>query len=280
MNNKICIVTGASQGIGKATAAGLARMGAEVVMISRDPERALSARDEIVERTGNTNIHFELADLSSIESVMELADRLSPRYPAIDVLINNHGALFNTYMLSIDGLEMNFALNHLSYYLLTNLLLDNLKKSGGRIVNVSAHVHTNIEQDFLSQPMSIDTYNPWDTYCQSKLANILFTYALARRLKGTSATVNCLHPGSTQTLALKTAREIYTRLHGPTEFSLPITLEAAAETSLYLAMSPDVQGISGKYFVNCKAVPSSAHSYDVSLQDRLWQLSAKLTGLG
>jgi retinol dehydrogenase 12 len=280
MKNKICIVTGASQGIGKATATGLARMGVDVVMISRDHERALIARDEIVEQTGNTNIHFEVADLSSIDSVRELAKRLSSRYPALDVLINNHGALFNTYTLSVDGLEMNFALNHLSYYLLTNLLIDNLIESGGRIVNVSAHVHINIEHDFLTQSVSPDTYNPWDMYCQSKLANILFTYALARRLKGTNTTVNCLHPGSTQTLALKTAREIYVRLNGPTEFSQLITLDAAAETSLYLATSPEVQGVSGKYFVRCEPVPSSDLSYDLSLQEKLWQLSAKLTGVG
>jgi NAD(P)-dependent dehydrogenase (short-subunit alcohol dehydrogenase family) len=280
MKNKICIVTGASQGIGKTTAVGLARTGAEVVMVSRDQERARIARDEVVEQTGNTKIHFELADLSSIESVRELASRLSARYPVVDVLINNHGALFTRYLLSVDGLEMTFALNHLSYYLLTNLLIENLKKNGGRIVNVSAHVHINIECDFLARPKSPATYNAWDAYCQSKLANILFTYALARRLEGTNTTVNCLHPGSTQTLALKTAREIYTHLHGPTEFSQLITLEAAAETSLYLAMSPDVQGVSGKYFMNCEAVPSSDLSYDISLQEKLWQLSAKLTGLG
>jgi NAD(P)-dependent dehydrogenase (short-subunit alcohol dehydrogenase family) len=278
--NKICIVTGSSQGIGKATATGLARMGAEVVMVSRDHDRALLARDEIIEQTGNRNIHFELADLSSIHSVKELAKRLSARYPAVDVLINNHTALFNRYLLTVDGLEMTFALNHLSYFLLTNLLFDDLKKNAGRIVNVSAHVHTNIVCDFLARPMSPATYNPWDVYCQSKLANILFTYALARRLEGTGATVNCLHPGTAQTLALTTAREIYARLHGPTEFSQPGPLEAAAETSLYLATSPEVQGVSGKYFVNCEAVPSSDLSYDISLQEKLWQLSARLTGLG
>lgn len=279
MKNKICIVTGASQGIGKATAAGLARMGAEVLMISRDHERALLARDEITEQTGNKNIHLELADLSSIDSVRELAKRLSWRYPAVNVLINNHGALFDTYRLSVDGVEMTFALNHLSYFLLTNLLIDNLKRSSGRIVNVSAYVHINIEHDFLTQPVSPDTYNPWDAYCQSKLANILFTYALARRLEGTATTVNCLHPGTAQTVALKTAREIYTHLHGPTEFSQPGPLEAAAETSLYLSTSPKVQGVSGKFFMNCEAVPSSDLSYDMALQEKLWQLSAQLTGL-
>ena len=280
MKNKICIVTGASQGIGKETAISLARMGAEVVMVSRDHERAIVARDEITKQTGNRNIQIELADLSRIDSVRELAKRLSSQYSTVDVLINNHGALFNRYLLSVDGLEMNFALNHLSYYLLTNLLLDNLKKSGGRIVNVSAHVHINIECDFLARPMSPATYNPWDAYCQSKLANILFTYALARRLEGTNTTVNCLHPGSTQTLALKTAREIYVRLNGPTEFPQLMTLEAAAETSLYLATSPEVQGVSGKYFVRCESVPSSDLSYDLSLQEKLWRLSAELTGLG
>jgi NAD(P)-dependent dehydrogenase (short-subunit alcohol dehydrogenase family) len=280
MQKKLCIVTGASQGIGKATATGLAGMGAEVVMISRDDERALFARDEIMEQTGNRKLHVEIADLSSIASIRELAKRLSARYPAVDVLINNHAALFNRYLLSVDGLEMTFALNHVAYYVLTNLLLDKLKKHGGRIVNVSAHVHVNIECDFLARPMSPATYNPWDAYCQSKLANILFTYALARRLKGTNTTVNCLHPGTAQTVALQMARQIYTRLHGLTEFSQPGTLEAAAETSLYLATSPEVQGASGKYFVNCEAVSSSQLSYNISLQEKLWQLSAKLTGLG
>jgi NAD(P)-dependent dehydrogenase (short-subunit alcohol dehydrogenase family) len=273
-------VTGASQGIGKATAHGLADMGFEVVMISRDHYRSHVARDEVIRRTGNQNIHVELADLSDMNSIRELAGRLCTRHPAIHVLVNNHCALFDEFTLSPDGFEMNFALNHLAYFLLTNLLIENLKKGAGRIVNVAAHVHTNIEQDFLGRPISRESYNPWDAYCEAKLGNILFTYSLARMLEGTAATVNCLHPGIAPTFALSNARQIYTRLNGPTEYTTPGSHEAAARTSLYLAASPEVKGISGKYFVNCEAVASSDLSYDRSLQEKLWQRSVEMTGLG
>jgi retinol dehydrogenase 14 len=279
MENTICIVTGASQGIGKATAQGLARMGFEVVMVSRDHYRGHIARDEIIKQTGNQNIYVELADLSDMNSIRELAKRLSRRYPLVHVLVNNHCAFFNEFTLSPDGFEMNFALNHLAYFLLTNLLIENLKRGAGRIVNVAAQVHTNIEQDFLVGPASRESYNPWDAYCEAKLGNILFTYSLARILEGTAATVNCLHPGIAQTFALSNAREIYTRLHGPTEYTTPGSHEAAARTSLYLATSPEVEGVSGKYFVNCEAVASSNLSYDISLQDKLWQKSVEMTGL-
>jgi NAD(P)-dependent dehydrogenase (short-subunit alcohol dehydrogenase family) len=279
MKNKICIVTGASQGIGKATAQGLAKMGAEVVMVSRDHYRSHIARDEIIKQTGNQNIHVELADLSDMNSIRELAGRLSAHYPAINVLVNNHCAFFDEFTLSPNGFEMNFALNHLAYFLLTNLLIENLKKGAGRIVNVAAQVHTNIEQDFLVKAASRESYNPWDAYCEAKLGNILFTYSLARILEGTATTVNCLHPGIAQTLALSKAREIYTRLNGPTEYTTPGSHEAAARTSLYLATSPEVEGVCGKYFVNCEAVASSDLSYDISLQDKLWQKSAQMTGL-
>jgi NAD(P)-dependent dehydrogenase (short-subunit alcohol dehydrogenase family) len=280
MEKKISIVTGASQGIGKATTRGLAEMGFEVVMVSRDHYRGHMARDEIIKHTGNKNIHVELVDLSDMNSIRELARRLSTRYPAIHVLVNNHCAFFDEWTLSPDGFEMNFALNHLAYFLLTNLLIENLKKGAGRIVNVAAQVHANIEQDFLGRPASRESYNPWDAYCEAKLGNILFTYSLARILEGTPATVNCLHPGIAQTFALTNARKIYTRLNGPTEYTTPGSHEAAARTSLYLATSPQVDGVSGKYFVNCEAVASSDLSYDRSLQDKLWQKSVEMTGLG
>jgi NAD(P)-dependent dehydrogenase (short-subunit alcohol dehydrogenase family) len=279
MENKISVVTGASQGIGKATALGLAAMGFEVAMVSRDHYRGHMARDEIIKQTGNQNVYVELADLSDMNSIRELARRLSTRYPAIHVLVNNHCALFNEFTLSPDGFEMNFALNHLAYFLLTNLLIENLKKGAGRIVNVAAQVHTNIEQDFLARPASSESYNPWDAYCEAKLGNILFTYSLARMLEGTDTTVNCLHPGIARTFALTNAREIYTRLNGPTEYTAPGSHEAAAGTSLYLATSPQVQSVSGKYFVNCEAVASSDLSYDRLLQDKLWQRSVEMTRL-
>ena len=248
-------------------------------MVSRDHYRGNTARDEIMRQTGNQNIHVELADLSDMNSIRGLARRLSARHPAIHVLVNNHCALFDEFTLSPDGFEINFALNHLAYFLLTNLLLENLKKNAGRIINVSAHVHTNIEQDFLDRPTSRQSYNPWDAYCEAKLGNILFTYSLARMLEGGAATVNCLHPGVASTFALKNARDIYTRLHGPTEYTTPGSDEAAANTSLYLATSPQIQGVSGKYFVNCEAVASSDLSYDMTLQDKLWQRSIEMTGL-
>jgi len=279
MNDKICIITGASQGIGKATALGLARMGATVVLISHDPARGFKARMQITQISRNENVYLELADLSSISEVTDLAFRIAGQFPVIDVLINNHSALFDSYTLTNDGLEMNFALNHLAYFHLTNLLLENLKRARGRVINVSAQVHEEITHDFLDTQVTAETYNPWDAYCQAKLGNIMFTYALARRLLNSGVTVNCLYPGRAQTLALKTAREIYTRLNGPTDFVDPGTHEAAAETSIYLASDPDVQGVTGKYFEFCREVPSSELSYDVAMQEKLWQLSSDLTRL-
>lgn len=277
MKNKSFIVTGASQGIGRETALELANMGAEVVLISRDPKRGVEARQEIIQKSRNSRVYLETADLSSLSEIRHLAERLTVRFPLISGLINNHAALFPTYTLSVDNIEMNFALNHLSYFMLTLLLRENIEHAHGRIVNVAARVHTNIEQDFLTQPATPETYNPWDAYCQAKLANILFTYALARRLSGTPVTVNCLHPGTAQTRALKAAREIYSSLHGLSEYPPAGTLETAAATSLYLATSPEVEGVSGKYFIDCQPVPSSDLSYDLALQEKLWEISSALT---
>lgn len=243
----------------------LARMGTEVVIVCQNQERGALAGGEIIEQTRNPNVHVELADLSSMNEVRALAQRLSSRYPSLHALINNHAALFDIYKLSAD-----------TYFLLTNLLLDNLERGGGRIVNVSARVHESIDYDFMARPASADSYSPWDAYCQSKLANILFTYALARRLKGNGVTVNCLHPGVAQTLALKAAREIYSSLHGLSEYPPAGTLETAAATSLYLATSPEVEGVSGKYFIDCQPVPSSDLSYDLALQEKLWEMSSGL----
>jgi NAD(P)-dependent dehydrogenase (short-subunit alcohol dehydrogenase family) len=273
MKNKTFIVTGASQGIGKATALSLAKMGAEVIVVCRDFGRGQEACREIIEESRNPLVHLETADLSSLEEIEQLGDRVASRFPLIHGLINNHAALFNAYTLSPDGIEMTFALNHLAYFSLTLLLLENIERAAGRVVNVSARVHENIEHDFLDNLCPVETYNPWAAYCQSKLANILFTYALARKIEGSGVTVNCLHPGTAQTLALKTAREIYASLHGPTDFVTPGTLEAAAGTSLFLATAPEVDGISGKFFIDCRAVPSSHLSYNESLQEKLWELS-------
>lgn len=276
MKNNIFIVTGGSQGIGRQTALGLAKLGVEVVIVSRDMERGLLARQAIIKESLNPLVHLETADLSSLEEIRNLGTRLASRFPLIHGLINNHAALFNAYTLSPDGIEMTFALNHLAYFSLTLLLLENIERAAGRVVNVSARVHENIEQDFLDDLCPAETYNPWTAYCQSKLANILFTYALARKIEGSGVTVNCLHPGTAQTLALKTAREIYTALHGPTDFVTPGTLEAAASTSLFLATAPEVDVISGKFFIDCRVVPSSHLSYNESLQEKLWELSSAL----
>lgn len=279
MNNKICVITGGSQGIGKATAKGLAEQGATVVIVCRDEERGNAARREIIDVTQNTNIYLELADLSVSYEVRELAERLTTNYPAIHVLINNHTALFEERKLSRDSIEMTFALNHLAYYLLTMLLIDTLQAQPSRIINVSAEVHRSVDADFLNDLYFREDYNPWDSFCQAKLCNILFTYELARRLNDSSVTVNCLHPGTASTKALHDARAIISRLHGKTNFTVPGTAEQAAKTSIYLASSPDVEGISGKYFIERAAIPSSVVTYDPDIAETLWQICADLTGV-
>lgn len=271
MNGKVCVVTGATSGIGKLTAHGLARQGATVVLVGRNAEKSATVVDEIRQQTGNPAVEFMLADLSSQEDIRRLAHQFQVRHQRIHVLVNDAAALFPKRQQSVDGIEMTFALNHLAYFLLTNLLLDTLKGSApARIVNVSARLHRGANINF-DDIQNLEKYNGWRAYKESKLANVLFTYELAQRLEGTGVTVNAMEPEVVAFVRL------FQRLTGT--YPPFISPEQGAQTAIYLATSPEVESVTGKYFANQKAVPSSNESYDEAAARRLWQVSAELTGL-
>jgi NAD(P)-dependent dehydrogenase (short-subunit alcohol dehydrogenase family) len=280
MQGKVCMVTGATSGIGKATALGLAQIGATVVMVARDPARGEIAQNEIKTKSGNNAIDLLLADLSSQQSIRQLAENFQQRYTQLHVLINNAGTIRLTRRETVDGLEMTFAVNHLAPFLLTNLLLDVLKANApARIVNVSSSAHEAgyIKMDDLQTKKH---YRPMRVYGQSKLALMLFTYELARRLEGTGVTANCLHPGFAATNIGQSGLGLVGRAVAKFIVSrLGISPEEGAKTSIYLASSPDVEGVTGKYFVQSIPQRSVPISYDESLQQQLWEESARLVNL-
>ncbi len=278
MQGKVCLITGATSGIGEVTARALARMGATTIIVGRNPEKGAAVVNQLKAQTGNPNVAFMLADLSSQAQIRQLAEQFRRQYQRLDVLVNNAGAIFPKRQQSVDGVEMTFAVNHLSGFLLTNLLLDILKASApSRIINISSEVHSwsKIDLDDLQ-----NAKNQSAAYNRSKLANVLFTYELARRLEGMGVTVNAMQPGLTRT-------SLYRRQNLGFVMSLFFRLmtlmartpERAAETVIYLATSPDVAGVSGKYFADKRAIPSSKDSQDVNAAKRLWRVSAELTGL-
>ena len=278
MAEKICIVTGASSGIGKATAAGLAARGFRVVMVCRNPARGDRARQEILAGNGALQVDLMIADLASQQAIRRLAEEIERRYSRLDVLVNNAGLMIGRRSLTPDGLEATFGVNYLAGFLLTHLLLDMLRSSApARIVNISsvAHLVGKINLDDLQSERS---YQEFLTYASSKLANVLFTYELARRLEGTGITANCLHPGGVAT-------NLGSR---PVGFAGVIwrivklfakSPRRGARTPIFLACSPTIEGVSGKYFVGRRPRSSSRLSYDRDLARRLWDASARLAGL-
>ncbi len=278
MTGKTVLITGATSGVGKATAMGLANMGASVVMVGRDRGRGEAAMAEIKERSGNASVGLMLADVSSQEEVHRLADEFKEAFPRLDVLINNAGVFRSERITTADGMEVTFAVNHLAYFLLTNLLLERLKASApSRIVNVASADHSNGAIDF-DDLQGEKGYKGAKAYSQSKLTNVLFTYELARRLQGTGVTANCLHPGVVGTnlgSGVSGAFGFVVRALRP----LMKSPEKGAETSIYLASSPEVEGLSGGYFVKKAEARSSNASHDERLATRLWEVSAELTNL-
>ncbi len=276
MQGKTCLVTGATLGIGKETALGLARKGAQVVIVGRDEARTRETAAWIAKESGNARIDFLVADLSSQAEVRHLAAEFKGKYARLDVLLNNAGAIFTRRETTIDGYERTWALNHLAEFLLTSLLLEMLQASApARIVNVASAAHTSGKIDF-DNLQGEEKYSGIGAYSQSKLANILFTYALARRLSGKGVTANCLHPGVVATgFGHNTPGLVNTLLSLARPFL--ITPEKGAMTSIYLASSPEVADVSGKYFAKCKPIASSKLSYDEALQEKLWAVSEKQT---
>ncbi|MFX1533934.1 MAG: SDR family oxidoreductase [Promethearchaeota archaeon] len=282
MLGKICMITGANSGIGKVTALELAKKGAKVVMVCRDKERGEAALTEIKEQSGNENIDLMIADLGSLESVRQLISEFKARYNQLHVLVNNAGLLIYKYKETADGIESTFAINHLGHFLLTNSLLDRLKASvPARIINVSSGAHEMARSINFNdlQGENGKKYSRFGAYARSKLANVLFTYELARRLEGTGVTVNSLHPGGIRTNFGKTDAPWIFRWGMSVVGRFLKSPEKGAQTSIYLASSSEVEGVSGKYFVNCKEKKSSKVSYNESLQKELWDVSEKLTKL-
>jgi len=279
MIDKVCLVTGATAGIGAVTARELARMGATVVGVSRNPDKCATVGERVKTETGNPQVEFLSADLSSQAQVRRLAEAFKHKYDRLDALVNNAGAYYFTRQECVDGIELSFALNHLGYFLLTNLLLDLIKASApARIVNVSSNAHHVAKINF-ADPEGRRRYSGWAAYGQSKLANLLFTYELARRLEGTGVTANALHPGF---VASSFAHNNGWLVAWGTKFAQKLagrTPEEGARTVIYLATSPEVEGVTGKYFVDEKAVASSPASYDVAVAKRLWGVSEQMTGL-
>ena len=278
MNGKICLVTGATNGIGKATAQSLAQMGATVVIVGRNAPKTAQLVEEIRAASGNKNVDSLLADLSSQQEVRRLADEFKSKYSHLHVLLNNAGAVFMQRQFSVEGIEMTFALNHLASFLLTNLLLDTIKASApARIINVSSNAHTSgkIEFDNLQGER---VYRP-SAYDNSKLANILFTMELAHRLAGTRVTVNALHPGFVATGFAKNNGKVIATL---VSIFAPLVARSpakGAQTSIYLASSPSVEGITGKYFYDSHVIPAAPQANDMVVARKLWDVSAEMVHL-
>lgn len=273
------MVTGATSGIGAVTARALAQKGARVIIVARNVNRCENTVAEIIQTTGNHAVEYMLADLSSQDEIHNLVRVYQDKYERLDVLVNNAGGFFMSRLESIDGIEMTFALNHLNYFLLTNLLIETIKASApARIVNVSSAAHQNAIIDF-DDLQDKHNYSSWQAYGQSKLANILFTYELARRLEGTGVTVNALHPGFVATnFGANNAGFLGTLVRRFMNL-FSIDVETGAQTSIYLAASAEVEGVTGKYFVKQQAVASSEISYDQTTAKRLWEISEEMTGV-
>ena len=278
MKNKICLITGATSGIGQAAAMGLAQKGATVIVHGRSEERAKATVAHIKSETGNPNVDYLLADLSVQAKIRALAAKFKSRYGRLDVLVNNAAAIYFTRQLSADGIEMTFAVNHLAYFLLTNLLLDALKASApARVINVASNSHRGKHLDFNNLELKRG-YWAGTAYGHSKLANLYFTYELARRLKGTGVTVNAMHPGFVAT-NMAANNGWLVRLFLPFVHRNSLTPEQGASTIVHLASSPDVETVTGKYFVREREVESDPVSYDESAAKKLWDVSEKMTGL-
>ena len=275
MGDRVFLVTGGNSGIGKATALGLARLGGTVVLACRSATRGEAARQDIVRDSGNSKVYLEIVDLASEDSTRSFAEEFQRKYPRLDVLINNAGVYTPHREVTPDGLERTFEVNYLSGFLLTHLLLDLLKKSApSRIVNVSSSAHSGGTIHF-DDLQGEQRYGGFGAYGQSKLAQILFTQELARRLQGTRVTVNACHPGVIRTnLGMGGTSTVvrFVRMF----FKSP---EKGAETPIYLSVSPEVAGVTGKYFANKHLREPSRAAQDRDVARRLFDVSAELAHL-
>lgn len=278
LTGKVCLVTGATSGIGKETALELACMGAKVIITARNDQKARIAVEKIIRKSGNSQVEGLVADFSVQDQIRSLAGEFIRRFDFLDTLVNNAGAFFMRRKLSADGIEMTFAVNHLAAFLLTNLLLESLMASRpSRIINVASGSHKDAVIEF-SDLGGENGYSSMRAYGQSKLANVMFTYELARRLEGSGVTANAVHPGFVAT-NMGANNGPLVKIFLPLTRLFAISPEEGAQTIVYLASSPDVERISGEYFYKMRSVSSSPTSYDVEQAQRLWEISAKMTDL-
>lgn len=278
MNNKLCVITGANSGIGFETAKELAKQGAFIVMVCRNEDKAESAKKEIMQETTGTGVDIVLCDFASQDDIRKAADEIKARYDQVDILINNHGFIAGEYNETIEGLEETFGVNHIGYFLFTNLLLDHVKVAGkARIINVASEAHRNGE--FNPDNLQLkDNYSSWKAYANSKLFNILFTKELADRLKDTQVTANCLHPGVIASNFASDAgflTRIFWKVAGPFMKSN----REGAETTIYLATSDEVSDVNGAYFKDCKVATPRKSAMNKEDAEKLWEMSEELCGL-
>jgi len=279
LEDRIILITGATSGIGKAAAHLIATMGARVVITGRNKEKLEKTVQELKSQTGNGSVNYLVADFSDLDQVREMASDFEDRYACLDVLVNNTGAFFNKRQETIYGVEKTFVVNHLAPFLLTNMLMETMRRrEEARIINVSSDAHQYGSLDFDDLEFK-HGYAGMKAYARSKLSNILFTYEAARRLAGSAITVNALHPGHVATNIFRNDFSFF----GPALkwvmglFSL--TPEEGADNTVFLATSPEVKGVTGKYFVKREVVRSSRITYNEDLAKKLWQISEKLTSL-
>jgi len=279
MKEKVCVVTGSNSGIGKETATELANMGATVVMVIRNRERGEAARVEIIKKTGNSSTDLMICDLSSMESIRQFAEAFKKKYDRLHVLINNAGAVFEDRQVTIDGFERTLAVNYLAPFLLTHELLPLLQSSApSRVINITSGLHTAGKIDF-DDLQSKKKYNSTTAYANAKLMVVMFTYELARRLEGTFVTVNVVHPGFVATNLGRNTGSIRSSIMFTLMRPFQISSKKGAETSVYLASSSEVEGLTGRYFKRKQESTSSPASYDKQMQKRLWDATIELLGL-
>lgn len=279
MQGKTVFITGANSGIGKTTSIALAKMGARILMHARSKERGTAAQEEIIAQSGNNDVDLFLCDLADLNEVRQMAERINLKYPQIDVLINNAGIMTRKRQETVQGFEYQFGVNHLSHFLLTQLLIDKIRKSpSGRIINVSSAAHKAGKINFDDINLK-KRFSSFRGYAQSKLANILFTNELCHRLEPDGISSNCLHPGVVGTRFAHARDPKKSNLLMKWSRIFMIDPEKGAETTIYLASSDEVENKSGQYFKKKKSTSASKDSYDLDSAQKLWDLSLEMTGL-
>lgn len=271
MNRKTAVVTGANAGIGRVTALELAKLGHEVVLVCRNRQKGETALHDIRRKARHDAVHLVLCDLSSQADIRRAVGEIRGKFPVVDVLVNNAGAINGSYTETADGLETTWAVNHLAYFLLTNLLLENLKAApAARVVNLSSEAEAGgkLHWDDVNLRRG---FNPVKAYTQSKLANLLFTNALANRLQGSRATANAVHPGAVRSEFGRGGGWMGAAFRAFGAFMR--SPEKGAETAVWLATSPEVEGVTGRYFYDKRQIMAQAIAYDPAAQQRLWELS-------